>query len=59
MTFEGVDAMTASSLIGYESPSQFNREYKKAYGASPKADVAVLIKNNATLSLINPSHNDN
>ena len=57
MAFEGVDATTASSLVGYESPSQFNREYKRAYGASPKADVAVLIKNNATLSLINPSHN--
>ena len=51
MAFEGVDATTASSLVGYESPSQFNREYKRVYGASPKADVSVLIKNNATLFL--------
>ncbi|HEX6341235.1 AraC family transcriptional regulator [Umezawaea sp.] len=28
-------------LVGYESPSQFNREYRRTFGASPGRDAAV------------------
>lgn len=43
MAFEGLDAAKASGIVGYESPSQFNREYKRVFGASPKADIQKLI----------------
>jgi AraC-like DNA-binding protein len=35
-----VDAATAGHTVGYESPSQFSREYKRLFGASPLHDVA-------------------
>lgn len=44
MAFEGLDAASTSGIVGYESPSQFNREYKRTFGVPPKADVARLIK---------------
>lgn len=37
------DAASASYKVGYESPTQFSREYKKMFGNSPKADVKKLI----------------
>lgn len=37
------NAESASYLIGYESPTQFNREYKKLFGNPPKTDVKNLI----------------
>jgi AraC-like DNA-binding protein len=40
MLNEGTEAATASYKVGYESPSQFSREYSRLFGASPKADVA-------------------
>lgn len=43
MAFEGIGAAEASSVVGYESPSQFNREYKRVFGASPKVDIQSLI----------------
>lgn len=48
MIFEKINAATASQTVGYESPSQFNREYKKAFGLSPKADVAKIIDENVS-----------
>lgn len=33
-----VDAATAGYRVGYQSPSQFSREYRRAFGASPAAD---------------------
>lgn len=39
MLYEGVEAATASYKVGYESPSQFSREYSRLFGAPPKADV--------------------
>jgi AraC-like DNA-binding protein len=35
-----VDAATAGHTVGYESPSQFSREYRRLFGASPLRDVA-------------------
>ncbi|WP_435636882.1 AraC family transcriptional regulator [Carnimonas bestiolae] len=36
MINEHLDAATASYRVGYESPSQFSREYKHLFGAPPK-----------------------
>lgn len=36
------NAETASYLVGYESPTQFSREYKKMFGNPPKTDVKHL-----------------
>ena len=36
------DAATAGHRVGYESPSQFSREYSRMFGASPAADVRRL-----------------
>lgn len=33
---------TAGFRVGYESPSQFSREYSRMFGASPRRDVASL-----------------
>lgn len=38
------NAESASYLVGYESPTQFSREYKKLFGAPPKTDIKQLIK---------------
>lgn len=40
MLYEGVEAATASYKVGYESPSQFSREYSRLFGAPPKTDIA-------------------
>ena len=37
------NAESASYLVGYESPTQFSREYKKMFGAPPKTDVKNLV----------------
>ena len=42
MLAEGADAATASHRVGYESPSQFSREYARQFGASPVRDIQRL-----------------
>ena len=39
MLTEGIDAAVASHRVGYESPSQFSREYRRLFGAPPKAEI--------------------
>lgn len=39
MLIQGVSAAGASALVGYESASQFNREYRRLFGAPPQRDV--------------------
>jgi AraC-like DNA-binding protein len=36
------DVATAAHRVGYESPSQFSREYSRHFGAPPLRDVARL-----------------
>jgi AraC-like DNA-binding protein len=36
---ERLDASSAAFQVGYESPSQFSREYGRHFGVSPKRDV--------------------
>jgi AraC-like DNA-binding protein len=42
MLGEAVDAATAGHRVGYDSPSQFSREYARTFGAPPLRDVARL-----------------
>ena len=42
MLNEGADAATAAFGVGYESPSQFSREYSRLFGAPPRRDVAAI-----------------
>jgi AraC-like DNA-binding protein len=42
MLLEGLDATTAAYQVGYESVSQFNREYSRMFGQPPKRDVRSL-----------------
>jgi AraC-like DNA-binding protein len=42
MLNEGLDAASAAFQVGYESPSQFSREYARLFGAPPKRDVVSL-----------------
>ncbi len=41
---EGVDAAEAGYRVGYESPSQFSREYRRLFGQPPQRDVARLTR---------------
>jgi AraC-like DNA-binding protein len=40
MLAERLDAATAAYRVGYESPSQFSREYRRLFGAPPTRDMA-------------------
>lgn len=40
MLSEGMDASTSAFRVGYESPSQFSREYRRMFGAPPSKDIA-------------------
>lgn len=42
MISEGLDVSTAGFKVGYESPSQFSREYSRMFGAPPSRDIAKL-----------------
>jgi AraC-like DNA-binding protein len=42
MLGHAMDAATASHHVGYESPSQFSREYSRLFGAPPSRDIARL-----------------
>jgi AraC-like DNA-binding protein len=39
---QSLDAATAGHSVGYESPSQFSREYKRTFGSPPVQDIARL-----------------
>lgn len=42
MVQEGLNASTASNRVGYESSSQFSREFKRFFGRSPVKEAAVM-----------------
>ena len=42
MLGQAMDAATAGHYVGYESPSQFSREYSRLFGAPPSRDIARL-----------------
>jgi AraC-like DNA-binding protein len=42
MLMERLDATTAALRVGYASPSQFSREYRRVFGAPPLRDITSL-----------------
>jgi AraC-like DNA-binding protein len=46
MLMDGLDATTASYEVGYESVSQFSREYSRFFGQPPIRDIRALRDNN-------------
>ncbi|SAI12199.1 araC family transcriptional regulator [Bordetella ansorpii] len=44
MFMGGVDVSLAANLVGYESASQFSREYSRLFGASPMRDRRRLLE---------------
>jgi AraC-like DNA-binding protein len=42
MLTEGIDASTAAFEVGYESVSQFNREYGRLFGNPPMRDIKLM-----------------
>ena len=36
-----INVETAASKVGYESPSQFSREYSRMFGNSPRRDTGL------------------
>lgn len=49
LLIDQVDAATASHRVGYESPSQFSREYRRLFGLPPVRDMERLRSNNYVL----------
>jgi len=43
MIADRVDASSAALRVGYESVTQFNREYRRLFGAPPKTDVRTIL----------------
>jgi AraC-like DNA-binding protein len=43
MLAENSTAANAADLVGYESPSQFSREYARMFGAPPMRDIVGLV----------------
>jgi AraC-like DNA-binding protein len=43
MWAEHFDAASAAFQVGYESPSQFSREYSRMFNASPTRDIKALL----------------
>jgi AraC-like DNA-binding protein len=39
---QNIDASEVAFAVGYESPSQFSREYSRMFGMSPKAHADYL-----------------
>jgi AraC-like DNA-binding protein len=47
MLLEGMDAASAAFEVGYESASQFNREYSRFFGVPPMRDVKARMMSGA------------
>jgi AraC-like DNA-binding protein len=50
MLIDGLDAASAAFEVGYESASQFNREYSRFFGQPPMRDVRTLRSPGAPLT---------
>lgn len=48
MLNEHLDASSAAFQVGYESPSQFSREYSRLFGMPPKKDIELLRQSSAS-----------
>jgi len=52
MLMDGIDATSAAYEVGYESVSQFSREYSRFFGQPPMRDIKTL--RDAKVAAINP-----
>jgi AraC-like DNA-binding protein len=52
---DGLDATTAAYEVGYESVSQFSREYSRFFGLPPIRDVKALKDSNTALVRVGAS----
>jgi AraC-like DNA-binding protein len=48
MLTDGLDASAAAHRVGYESSSQFSREYRRLFGAPPRTEIRNLTGRNLT-----------
>ena len=44
MLGSGLDAAAAAHQVGYESASQFSREYRRLFGTPPRTDIEQLLR---------------
>jgi AraC-like DNA-binding protein len=51
MLVEDIDATTAALRVGYESPTQFSREYRRHFGEPPARGIARL-RASASLAVV-------
>ena len=42
MVQDGMSAASASHQVGYESPSQFSREFKRFFGRTPAQEASTM-----------------
>jgi len=49
MLNSGHDAASAAFEVGYESPTQFNREYRRFFGQPPMTDIRALRSSGAPI----------
>lgn len=42
MLTDGLEAAAAAHRVGYESPSQFSREYRRLFGAPPRREIETV-----------------
>ena len=54
MLGEALDAAEASFRVGYESPSQFSREYRRLFGVPPRRDVEALRQGQVPATVVSP-----
>ena len=48
MFADGIESATAGHRVGYESASQFSREYRRLFGAPPRSEIARLRETGAS-----------
>ena len=48
MFADGIECATAGHRVGYESASQFSREYRRLFGAPPRAEISRLRETGAS-----------
>ncbi len=56
MLIEGVDAASAAFSVGYESASQFNREYSRFFGVPPMKDVRNVRSTSHSPAFVSVNH---
>lgn len=56
--FDFIDIGEASFRVGYQSHSQFSKDYRKYFGRLPKDDMAAHADHGASLETYQPEASD-